>query len=54
MKKQMIIMAVAIAILMLAEYRVRGYAAIGAEILIVPLWILALNEYHKWKGAEAK
>lgn len=54
MKKQFLLMAVAMLVLMLAEYRVRGYFAIGAEILIAPLWIFAIKEYYKWKKGEVK
>lgn len=54
MKKQFLILTMAIAILMLAEYRARGYFAIGAEILIAPLWIFAIKEYYKWKKGEVK
>ena len=54
MKKQMKLMLLAMAILMLAEYQARGYFAIGAEILIAPLWYFAIREYFKWKRGEAK
>jgi len=51
-KKSMIMMILIVGLFMAAEYRARGYFALGAEILLVPMWIVSTYEY--WKEKEKK
>ena len=44
-KTSIILFVIVIGLLMLGGYHMRGYFAIGAEIFILPLWILATYEY---------
>ncbi len=51
-RKSMILMVLFVGIFMLVEYHARGYFAIGAEILIVPMWII--GTYECWKEVQRK